>query len=350
MKQVDYIIVGCGLAGIALCDLLKRNGKSFVVFDDSSQQSSIVAGGLYNPVVLKRFTGVWKSDEQLQLLKEENQSLNKILDETFDYPVSVKRKFNSIEEQNNWFTASDKPTLASYLSTTIENNQNKAINAPFGLGVVLNTGRVDTKALITSFKAHLRQKENLIESSLAYDKVKLVQDEVHYKDFRAKSVVFCEGFGLKKNPWFNHLPLNGTKGELITIKAPNLQLDYVLKGSVFLIPMGDDLYRVGATYEWKDKTNNVTQEAREELLGKLDSLISCSYEVVDQVAGIRPTVTDRRPLVGRHEKYESLYILNGLGTRGVMIAPYIAKALFNFIENDVKLDREIDINRFTEED
>jgi len=48
--KVDYIVVGCGLAGIAFCEQLLANNKSFVVFDDDSQKSSTVAGGLYNPV------------------------------------------------------------------------------------------------------------------------------------------------------------------------------------------------------------------------------------------------------------------------------------------------------------
>jgi len=61
MKHVDYIIVGCGLAGIAFCEQLNAANKTFIVFDNASQHSSTIAGGLYNPVVLKRFTPVWKS-------------------------------------------------------------------------------------------------------------------------------------------------------------------------------------------------------------------------------------------------------------------------------------------------
>ena len=39
-------------------------------------------------------------------------------------------------------------------------------------------------------------------------------------------------------------------------------------------------------------------------------------------------------------------ILNGLGTRGVMIAPVAAKELYNHLENNAKLDSEIAIARF----
>ena len=75
-------------------------------------------------------------------------------------------------------------------------------------------------------------------------------------------------------------------------------------------------------------------------------MISCSYEVVQQRAGIRPTVVDRRPLVGQHEIHKNLYVMNGLGSRGVLIAPSIAKDIIAHIEDDIALPKEIDINRF----
>ena len=41
-----------------------------------------------------------------------------------------------------------------------------------------------------------------------------------------------------------------------------------------------------------------------------------------------------------------MYILNGLGTRGVLVAPAMAEALYNAIENNRSLPKEIDIQRF----
>jgi glycine/D-amino acid oxidase-like deaminating enzyme len=111
--------------------------------------------------------------------------------------------------------------------------------------------------------------------------------------------------------------------------------------------MESDNYLVGSTYEWTDKTNTPTSKAKSQLLEKLELLISCSYEVVNQRAGIRPTVSDRRPLVGCHPNHNRMYVLNGLGTRGVLIAPSMAESLYEFIESNTPLPEEIDINRFT---
>lgn len=344
--KVDYIIVGCGLAGIAFCEQLLANNKTFIVFDNYSQQSSTVAGGLYNPVTLKRFTPVWQSKAQLALALPMYTAIEKRLNIKLDYKIPVRKRFTSLEEQNNWFARSDREGLSDYMSLNIYYNTNEYINADFGFGEVLETGRVDTALLISAYKKDLKEKGLLIEEAVDYSLIEFQNNSISYKNNSANHIVFAEGYGIKQNPFFNNLPLEGSKGELITIKAPKLKLDYVLKSSVFIIPLGNNIYRVGSTYERTDKTNNITIKAKEELLSKLKTLITCDYKVVDQVAGIRPTVKDRRPLVGTHSKQKNMSVLNGLGTRGVMIGPYVAKQLFNYIENDMPLDEEINISRF----
>ena len=82
------------------------------------------------------------------------------------------------------------------------------------------------------------------------------------------------------------------------------------------------------------------------LIEKLEKVINVPYKILSQTAGIRPTIKDRRPLVGTQPAFPNLAILNGLGTRGVMIAPTMAKALFNYLEKGEELDPEIDIKRF----
>ncbi|WP_291871285.1 FAD-binding oxidoreductase [Maribacter sp.] len=345
--MVDYLVVGLGLAGISFCEQLQKNNKTFKVISDDSQTSSIVAGGLYNPVILKRFTLAWNAKEQLELAKPFYIELEKKLKTKLDYKVSVHRKFASIEEQNLWFEAADKNALQPFLSTKILKNTNVAVDAPFGFGEVLNTGRIDTHALVKKYAEYLDGYELLQKEVFNFDDLKCTAAGINYKTIEAKRIIFATGYGLKNNPYFNYLPLNGTKGELLTINAPELKEENVIKSSVFTIPMGNDRYRVGATYKWKDKTNTPTVEAKEELLEKLDTFLKCKYKVIDHKAGIRPTVADRRPLLGRHPEFVNMYVLNGFGSRGVMIAPYASAQLFKYIENDTALPTEIDILRFT---
>ncbi|NHF61476.1 FAD-binding oxidoreductase [Flavobacteriaceae bacterium TP-CH-4] len=344
--MVDYIVVGLGLAGVAFCETLERHGRSFKVFDDRSQKSSRIAAGMYNPVVLKRFTLAWNAKEQLEEALPFYAALEKKLGVSLNHRLPVFRRFASVEEQNGWFEASDKPGLRDFLSPEIHPNKNPSIDAPYGYGEVLGTGRLDTQQLIPAYQEYLEKIDCLYVETFDFDKLQLGEGMVSYQSIKAKQVIFAEGFGIKRNPFFSYLPLNGTKGEYLVIKATKLQLDRAIKAGIFVIPIGENLYLVGATYKWKDKTNEPTPEARAELLQKLEAFIQCGYEVIDQTAGIRPTVVDRRPLVGRHPQHPNLYVLNGFGSRGVMIAPMAARRLYGLVENQEPLPPEMDIRRF----
>ena len=344
--QTDYIIVGLGLAGLAFTKELEKNKKSFLVFEDNSQNSSLVAGGVYNPVVLKRFTPVWNATEQLQIALPFYRELEIQFNKKYDYKIAIYRVFKSVEEQNNWFMACDNPALSNYMDTKLLKEKHEGILASFGYGKLLNTGRIDTKSLIEDYRNYLSQRKLIRNESFQYDELKINEINVEYKDVTASKIVFCEGFGLKNNPFFNELPMQEAKGELITIHAPNLNVDFLIKAALFVLPLGNNLYKVGATFNWKDKTQLPTEEGKNELTTKLETFITVPYTIVEHVAGIRPTVKDRRPLAGKHPKHPNLAVLNGLGTRGVMIAPTVAKGLYEHLENGIALDKEISIARF----
>ena len=343
--MIDFIVVGNGLAGISFSEIALQNNKSIFVFDNNSQPSSKVAGGLYNPVVLKRFSEVWKAKEQIEFAFPLYHNIQSRLNVIFDYELPILRKLFSIEEQNNWFQAADKLNLAPFLDPKLSKQKYDAIDSPFHYGKVNHTGYLEISTLIESYSKYLKSLNCYSTEAFDYNEIQFLESGIQYKDIQAKNIIFAEGFGLHANPFFNDLPLDGTKGELLIIKAPNLHLDVVIKSSVFILPIGKDLYKVGATYDWKDKTNNPTEEGKKELVDKLKELISCDFEIVEHFAGVRPTVKDRRPLVGTHPIHPQLHVLNGLGTRGVMLGPYLANQLFQHIDNGAPLENEINIER-----
>ena len=345
--QTDYIIVGLGLAGLAFTRELERNNKTFIVFEDNSQNSSVVAGGVYNPVILKRFTPVWEALNQLDIAIPFYKELENKFDRKYIQPIDILRIFKSIEEQNNWFVACDNSTLSKYMNTKVFNEKHEGIISDYGFGKINNTGWVDTKLLLEDYKNYLTKNNSLVNESFEYLELTISEENVIYKKFSASKIVFCEGFGLQKNPFFNYLPMQEVKGELLIIYAPKLNVDFLIKAAVFVLPLGNGYYKVGATFNWKDKTSEITEEGKLELTEKLDTFITVPYKIVQQLAGIRPTVKDRRPLVGVHPKYQNLAILNGLGTRGVMIAPTAAKQLYNLLENEIDSNYEYSIDRFS---
>ncbi len=342
----DYLVVGLGLAGIAFCETLERNGKSFRVIDEDSRSASRIAGGLYNPVVLKRLNRAWKADVQLPLVAPFYRALEQKLQRRFHFETPVFRRFSSIQEQNQWFAAADDPLLQPYLASGVVPNRNQALDAPFGFGRVLGTGRVDTAALLSAYRGSLLSRGLLLQEQFDHGKLLIEPKSVAYGSVKASKIVFATGSGMAMNPYFTYLPLQGNKGEYLEILAPALGEERVVKASVFLIPLGGGRYSVGATYNWKDQSPGPTPDARAYLEKKLADLLNCPYEVIGQVAGIRPTVPDRRPLVGRHPQYGNLFVLNGFGSRGVMTAPFAAQQLFEAAEGKGALDPEFNIDRF----
>ncbi|HEX8575026.1 MAG TPA: FAD-dependent oxidoreductase [Flavobacterium sp.] len=342
----DYIIVGAGIAGISFAETCLTHHKSFVVFENYSQQSSQVAAGLYNPIILKRFSAVAGAQSQLDLLHAFYSAIESRLNVKLNYNLPIFRKFFSVEEQNNWFVASEKISLTPFLSPVIKHNSISGINASFGFGQVLQTGYIDTSMLLKSYQSNLLNQKLLIKEDFDYSALKIEDNFVRYKGIQARNIVFAEGFGIHANPYFNYLPLDGTKGELLIIKAPNLDLNVVINSSIFILPLGNSYFKVGATYHWTDKTPEPTVEARQELLDKIQETINCDFEIVDHQAGIRPTVKDRKPMIGQHTTFKNMYVLNGLGTRGVMLGPSMAKVLLEHIEHGIPIDKDIDIKRF----
>ena len=154
--MLDYLIIGSGLAGIAFAETALHQNKSILVIDNHSQNASQVAGGLYNPVILKRFSEVWQAQEQLLLSDHFYSNISKRLSVQIDFKIPILRKFFSIEEQNNWFAASDKINLAPFLSLDLISKQYEGIEAPYGYGEVLQTGYVNTAILLENYHNYLR--------------------------------------------------------------------------------------------------------------------------------------------------------------------------------------------------
>ncbi len=344
--MVDYIIVGFGLAGLSFVEQLDHNEKTFLVYEDASQMSSRVAGGLYNPVILKRFTASWSSSEQLKKAIPFYKNIENKLNKSFIQELQIKRRFTSVEEQNMWFEACDKPILKDFLSINLVKNDNKGLDIPYHFGIVNHTGRVGVKDLLSVYLTYLKKKDQLILESFDYKSLCVGEGYVEYKGRRAKNILFAEGYGVVNNPFFNYLPIVGNKGEYIVIKSDDLQLREAVKSSIFIIPLGGNLYKVGATYNNNDKSPEITAPARKELQEKLERFMTVDYEIIEQQAGIRPTTKDRKPIIGTHVMYKNIHILNGLGSRGILAAPSMANALYRYIEKKETLEKEVDIKRF----
>lgn len=347
MKKVDFLIVGQGIAGTVISHQLLNQGFSVCVVDKIKDNSaSRIAAGVYNPVAYRKLKRAEFVEFLLPYMNEYYQLLEKELNTPFFNPMSFLKLLTDIEELNNWQIQCGNETNAPYMSSDIfKDDFHTGILNPYGAGQVLQSGIVKLPVLLDTWKAILKEKEALIDEVFDYDKLKISETSIQYKELEASKVIFSEGVGVIHNPWFNWLPIQRFKGEVLEIYAPKLQLDRMVNRGVFLLPKGMGYFTVGATHDWKNVDEIPTETGKQELLEKLNKIINVDFEVTDHIAGFRPSARDRHPYIGVHPNDDRLFVFNGLGSKGVIMVPWLTNQFISGMEN-LTWPKEFDIKRY----
>jgi glycine/D-amino acid oxidase-like deaminating enzyme len=317
-----------------------------VVDEEASSSSSRGAAGLCNPVGFKRLTKSWMIEEVLTLAKAFYRDQETLLSDDFYFDVPLYKLFVDQKEQEFWRQKSNEPHLFDWIDEQLEQPFDEALmNAPFGASKTLQSGFLKTAKWLAAFKAFLKEKEAYHNAKFDYDKLVLNDQGVSWEGYAAKKIIFCEGYQTIHNPYFDWLPFKLTKGEILTVNFKNLKIDHAINKGVFVLPFEGD-YKLGATYNWDEIDNMPTAEGKAQLLKRAARLINDEVLVLEHKAGVRPTVIDRRPLLGIHPEHMQLAVFNGMGTKGVMLAPYFANKMVNLMLDNKPLPSEVDIHRF----
>ncbi len=349
-KKYNYIIVGQGIAGTVLAHTLLAEGKSVLIIDEGMEHStSAIAAGLYNPVVFKRLVKSWMADELIPFMDVFYKEAEQLLGKPFYFKKQIVKLFADEAEKAFWLKKSEEE-VGTYLDKKIDNHFLKdLIDNPYGAAEVKAAGNLDTRLFLNASRAYFLKKECLLKDKFEYGDLSILEKGVSYRNNDAETIIFCEGHKTTTNPYFKWLPFKLTKGELITIKLNGdavIPVDKVINKGVFILPLGNNIYKVGATYEWQDLSEQPTEKGKLYLIEKLQKVIQAPFDIISHEAGVRPTVEDRRPLIGLHPQHTSIGIFNGMGTKGVMLAPYFAKQFSRFLDKKTGLSGEIDCNRF----
>ena len=342
-KKIDFIIIGQGIAGTVLAyELLKRKKKILVIDKFQKNTSSRIALGIYNPLVLKWFTKSWMAELQLKVLVSFLNDFQKDFNVKINHQDNIYKMLDTNYVVNNWNEKQSSPNRKDFMSSKLQYLD--GVQHPFG--TVLNSGWVDTSLMLKTFRSHLIKNNLVIDEYFTSDDLKFEKKAIEYKNFSSKYIVFCEGSNVNTNPFFKNLKFKMTKGEIIHFKSSDLKLNNVTHSGIITIPISKDIYYSGATFNWDIKDLTPTETAKNEIIEKVKKMKSFSYTLIDQKVAIRPSTEDRRPIIGNHRKYKNVYLMNGLGSRGILLSPYLANELcFNILENK-KINSEISVDRF----
>ncbi len=330
-------VVGAGLAGSCVTLQLLRKGVKVTLFDSLENYCSTVAVGMINPLVFRRMTKSWRVDDFMPYLISFYRELEETTGKSFFIPLTIRRLFSSEQEKEYWLKKQEREDFRPYMHEVNDEDWNyNFVKNTFGSGRVKQSFFVEVPIFFEAIKQEIVKEGGEIEKRL------FLESEVNDYD----DVIFCQGFQNKDNSFFKSLPINTTKGQILTIESETIPENESVNRKCFVLPKGKGIFKVGSTYEWHDFSTNITEEAKKQILEKLSFLTDENVKVIGQKAGVRPTVIDRRPCIGTHPDHKNIHIFNGLGTKGYMMAPLLAKEFVSYLIDDVLLDKEINISRF----
>jgi glycine oxidase len=110
--------------------------------------------------------------------------------------------------------------------------------------------------------------------------------------------------------------------------------------------VGNGLFKAGSTYEWEELNGDPTEAGRLRVGEILQRLGVGEYEVVAHEAGIRPIVRRSMPLIGRLP--DGKVGFNGLGSKGSLYAPGVARRLTEWLLEGKEIEEELDVERWME--
>ncbi|MFM6936015.1 MAG: NAD(P)/FAD-dependent oxidoreductase [Flavobacteriales bacterium] len=345
MDSQHILIIGAGLAGTSLAHVLLEKGHQVKLVDRGVNHSTAIAAGMVNPMVFRRMNKSWRLDEFMVDAKDYYRKLEKKFDVHLFHPIVIRRMLSSEQERNYWLERSKLPEYQAYLTeiTTEDESYSKAENH-FGSGRLKASFWVDAKTYYNENFAYFERLGVLLKQD--FDFSSFDEATLTYQGEKFDKVVFAVGYQQLNTPYFQDVPVQQTKGQTLRIRSNQLPENESLNRKCFVLPLGDQLFRIGATYEWDNPDLTPTEDAKQELLNHLSVLGSYSYEIIDQQVGVRPTVLDRRPILGEHHTIKNMFLFNGLGTKGYLMAPTLAKELYAHMFLGLPLNNEISIDRF----
>ncbi len=342
-----YLIVGQGLAGTLLAFSLLEKGEEVLIADDYKHASaSQVAAGMWNPVTFKRLAASWLAKEMLEEMNLTFRKLEEKLQTKFFHVLPVARIFNSIQDANFWDEKSDHPEVGRYLSARTNKSVQENFNAPFGNSEVNECGWLNVPLFREAALNYFIQHENFIEEAVNENDVEYNGNKVLWKGRTFDKIILCNGIGVNQWKGLEHLDLIPNHGQVLDLKIENLELDAIVNFGQFLLPFGNKKFRLGATYNWNEVPDEPTEDAKELLISELKLRLDKNAVVESHKTGFRPTTRDRRPIVGFPKDNELLGVFGGLGSKGVLLAPYFAKLFASVLTEGADIPKEVSALRF----
>ena len=341
----DVVVAGAGLGGTCAALWLSTSSRVLLLSGTASAASGIAAG-LVNPFAGQRVVPVWHADLAYKDLLDtlahadatDTYNTSGILRPALSEEQAVRLRTLALEHADSFAWLSCDETHARY----------PYVSAPFGAAITTG-GVVDTPRM-------LEYALRTIESRCAV----LSSDLVSWEDFgsgvsvalksgpslRASKLILALGAGYKSFPALSGLNLHCIKGQIVRVRAPEYpSCSIPVSGYGYVVPLRDTLI-LGTTYEHSYQDDQPTRLGSKNILALTQQMVPCleAADVLDTAAGIRVGVPGTRlPMVGPLS--ENVWVLAGLGSKGLLLGAHIGRNLANWIINPEHVPNELRLQK-----
>ena len=366
MYDYDVAVIGAGINGCSIAYELSKEGYNVALFDKEgvAQGGSGAAGAFISP----KFS---KAGELKEVINEAFLYSMQYYDDNFPNHFTkaqllhIAKDFDE-EEVLRVFKQSTPLELKTVSDTVYESLTDEARKCEY---ISIDAGIVDAFAMCQAMSQHTTLIELRVESLEHQEDHWMINDT-----YKVKKVILTTG-AYKSIVDEPYIQLRGVWGHRIDIKT-SLQNPYSIHQFVSISPTKEGIVAIGATHNVHYHPDINTeeydfQEGREELLQKARKTIRLDdVEVVKDYTGLRSGSFDYMPLVGPLVKseetlaccqkqlrvrkpdfdnfvlYKDLYMMNGSGGYGFVLAPYLAKILKENIVHDKEISQRLQPARF----
>jgi len=359
-SRYDAIVAGAGIAGLSLAWSLNRSGLRVAVIDRASPGSgaSGTPGALLNPATGRRARKSWHAETCLpfsrDLIQRVEQAtgqpllrLNGVVRPALDDKIAARM-------QETWREDDWPEGWTEWLSPQEMSRRFPGLFSRFGGLWVPVGGSIDMARLMKAL--YLFLKEEGVTFYLG-SSVRITSDGESWRagssqyDLQAPILIEATGSSMVFSEHWSQLPLHRVKGQVITVQlreSPQLPCSVSSLGYIARSPESDRTLILGSTYEHDFTHEELDRSGRDYLLKRLERTLPGIGDQVQSVsgwAGIRLTTPDKNPFIGPHPQLRGLYGFGGLGSKGLMLGPYLGRMLAGAIVDEDEIAEPFRIER-----
>ncbi len=256
--EVDYLIVGQGLAGTVLGWRLRERGARVLLVDPELEgTASRVAAGICTPITGIRLAKSWRIDELWPVARAFYRERERELGVGLFHERPVVRVFGSEEEAALW-ARRWREEREGFKDYVLEGEgplfpEGSAVAAPHGGFAMRRCGYLDVREFLEASRDFFREERMYRRGVFDEEGFDVTAAAWEWEGIRIlKGVVHCAGFAARESRHFDWVPFKAAKGEILDVEIEGFEEERIINRGNWLLPVGGGRCRTGTTYGWED--------------------------------------------------------------------------------------------------